>query len=81
MGNFWTKAAKWSLLDKKETDKDWANKRNWDHSIASGLSSPTQLGTRIYQATWCTLSASHTCASPEFRKTTSMDTPSSLSLE
>ena len=28
MGNFWTKAAKWSLLD-KETDKDWANKRNW----------------------------------------------------
>jgi len=29
MGNFWTKAAKWSLLDKKETDKDWANKRNW----------------------------------------------------
>jgi hypothetical protein len=29
MGNFWTKAAKWSRLDKKATDKDWANKRNW----------------------------------------------------
>ena len=29
MGNFWTKSAKWSLLDKKETDEDWANKRNW----------------------------------------------------
>ncbi len=29
MGNFWTKTAKWSLLDKKETDKDWDNKRNW----------------------------------------------------
>ncbi len=23
---------------------------HWDHSMASGLSSPTQLGTRIYQA-------------------------------
>jgi hypothetical protein len=29
MGNFWTKAAKWNLLDKKETEKDWANKRDW----------------------------------------------------
>ena len=29
MGNFWIKAAKWSRLDKKATDKDWANKRNW----------------------------------------------------
>ena len=29
MGNFWTKAAKWSRLDKKATDEDWANKRNW----------------------------------------------------
>jgi hypothetical protein len=29
MGNFWTKAAKWSRLDKKATDKDWDNKRNW----------------------------------------------------
>ena len=29
MGNFWTKAAKWSRLDKKATDKDWANERNW----------------------------------------------------
>ena len=29
MGNFWTKAAKWSRLDKKAADEDWANKRNW----------------------------------------------------
>ena len=29
MGNFWTKSAKWSLLDKKEIDEDWATKRNW----------------------------------------------------
>ncbi len=29
MGNFLTKAAKWGLLDKKETDRDWANQRNW----------------------------------------------------
>ena len=29
MGNFLTKSAKWSLLDKKEIDEDWATKRNW----------------------------------------------------
>jgi hypothetical protein len=29
MGNFWTKSAKWSLLDKKAIDDDWATKRNW----------------------------------------------------
>ncbi len=29
MSNFWTKAAKWGRLDKKATDKDWANERNW----------------------------------------------------
>jgi hypothetical protein len=29
MGNFWTRAAKWSLLNKKEIDEDWATKSNW----------------------------------------------------
>jgi hypothetical protein len=29
MGNFLTKPAKWSLLNKKEIDEDWAAKRNW----------------------------------------------------
>jgi hypothetical protein len=29
MGNFLTKPAKWSLLNKKEIDEDWATKRNW----------------------------------------------------
>ncbi len=29
MGNFWIKAAKWSRLDKKAADEDWANRRNW----------------------------------------------------
>jgi hypothetical protein len=29
MGNFLTKSAKWSLLDKKEIDEDWATRRNW----------------------------------------------------
>ena len=29
MGNFLTKPAKWSLLNKKENDEDWATKSNW----------------------------------------------------
>ncbi len=29
MGNFLTKPAKWSLLNKKEIDEDWAAKSNW----------------------------------------------------
>ncbi len=29
MGNFLTKSAKWSLLNKKEIDEDWATKSNW----------------------------------------------------
>ncbi len=29
MGNFLTKPAKWRLLNKKETDEDWAAKSNW----------------------------------------------------
>jgi hypothetical protein len=37
---------------------------HWDHSIASGLSSPTQLGTRIYQAHLVyTLCIAHLCLS------------------
>jgi hypothetical protein len=36
----------------------------WDHSMASGLSSPTQLGTRIYQAHMVyTLCLAHLCLS------------------
>jgi hypothetical protein len=29
MGNLWTKSAGWSLLNKKETDEDWATKSIW----------------------------------------------------
>jgi hypothetical protein len=29
MGNFWTKSAKWCLLDKKGIEEDWATKSNW----------------------------------------------------
>jgi hypothetical protein len=37
---------------------------HWDHSMASGLSSPTQLGTRIYQAHLVyTLCLAHLCLS------------------
>ena len=75
MGNFLTKSAKWSLLNKEEIDEDWATKSNW---ICNDQLCPNPY--THARGDPCKLTMEDLFPSrPE--PLTSEDTPSSLSLE